>query len=275
MMSTRPRKASVASDHLSGSPECRCELRDLRAVDPRHLWMTTAAAAGQRRRSCSSSRRAAFSDSISSRTSDGATPRCSIRSRFISRVNSSQNLSKSPWFNSLSWSAFRTLAFNLVAPDGEAVAARALLASAEARQPVATGHDEPGTADAAFDSPEKKSGRLAKPGAVEQPHRRTKDPAPGNFHRSTTCCWRSRSARLNSTTPPTVMTQRSHCPVPGRLPSINGGTMHVISTPCAGFPSVAITWARVMLIVIVRHRAGTPEGLVADVLCFSSSATRV
>ena len=112
-----------------------------------------------------------------------------------------------------------------------------------------------------------------KPGRVQR-HSRTKDPALGNFHRSTTCRWRSRSARLNSTTPPSVMVQRSHCPIPGRSPTINGGTIHVISTRCAGFPSVAITWARVMLIVIVRHRAGTAEGLVGDVFCFSSSATR-
>ena len=36
--------------------------------------------------------------------------RCCIRSRFISRVNSSQNSSKSSWFRSFSSRALRTLA---------------------------------------------------------------------------------------------------------------------------------------------------------------------
>jgi hypothetical protein len=40
--------------------------------------------------------------------------------------------------------------FNLVAPDRETVAAGAFITSAEARQPVATGHDESGAAHTAL-----------------------------------------------------------------------------------------------------------------------------
>ena len=42
---------------------------------------------------------------------------------------------------------------DLVTPDGEVVVAGAFLASAEACETVAAGHDEPGTADAAFRQP--------------------------------------------------------------------------------------------------------------------------
>ena len=45
-----------------------------------------------------------------SRLADDRLARCSMRSRFISRVNSWQNSSKSSWLRSFSWSAFSTRA---------------------------------------------------------------------------------------------------------------------------------------------------------------------
>ena len=71
--------------------------------------------------------------------------RCSIRSRFISRVNSSQNSSNKSCRSSLSCSAEHA-SFNLVAPDGQVVVAPPL-ARAKASEAVigfadVTSHEE-------------------------------------------------------------------------------------------------------------------------------------
>jgi hypothetical protein len=121
----------------------------------------------------SSSRRAAFAF-ISSRTSDGATPFITISISFLRRISMS-SISRSAadrlavlhpkpvhlasefvaelfeefLVQELLLESLEDPRFNFVSSDGEVVAAGTLLASAEACETVAAGHDEAGAAHAA------------------------------------------------------------------------------------------------------------------------------
>jgi hypothetical protein len=79
-----------------------------------------------------------------------AVARCSIRSRFISRVNSWQNSSKRPCPSRLLLQRAEHARFDLVAPDGQVVVAPPLVPCAKASEPVRRGHDESRAADAAL-----------------------------------------------------------------------------------------------------------------------------
>ena len=71
-----------------------------------------------------------------SRFADERLARRSIRSRFISRVNSSQNLLEKILLEQLLLKRTKHTRFHLVAPDGEVVVAPSLIASTEASEPV-------------------------------------------------------------------------------------------------------------------------------------------
>ena len=84
-----------------------------------------------------------------SRFAEDRLTRRSIRSRFISRVNSAQNSANSSRLRSFSCNVFSTRV-DFVAANGQMVVAASLIAGSEAPEAMLARHDEPRSADDAL-----------------------------------------------------------------------------------------------------------------------------